>query len=157
MNETKIKTDATTDPGDANEELAILLGCKEVNLASGELVTVREYGGFMEGMRVDAIAAPLMHELGDLFERMSNGEQFSLQALSGAFGAHPQAMAQLLAMACDRDREWVESLSDDDGQLLLMVWWSVNQGFFLRRLVKEKMAREVAADMQKAGEASPPA
>lgn len=132
----------------SNEELEILLGGRQVTLSTDEEVTVREYGGFLEGMRVDAIAAPMLEDLRQLFDTLANGGDFSIQALSSALGSHPEVMVKLLAISCDKPEEWITSLSDDDGQLLLMVWWSANQSFFLRRLAKDRMARQAAEEVQ---------
>lgn len=144
---------------DQNEELEILLGCKQVTLATGEEVTVREYGGFLEGMRVDAIASPVIQDLHALFSEISDGGDFNLLELAAVFGAHEEVIARLIAMACDKPEDWVKSLNDEDGQLLLMAWWSTNQGFFLRRITRAHIAKRAATTLQaeKAGEASSPA
>ncbi len=40
-----------------------------------------------------------------------------------------------MTISTGRPVEWIESLSDRDGQTLSMTFWRVNSGFFMRRLV----------------------
>lgn len=128
--------------GDAPaSELEILVPDHTLTLSDGESVTVHEYS-FMEGLRVDALAGGLIKPLQDLFlASRDDGVGLRLQDLAAVFGAEPMLMAELLAMACDREPEWVQALPDQDGQLLMLAWWNVNQGFFVRRLVTELGAR----------------
>ena len=126
------------DPGN---DLGEVLGFEPVTLRTGESVHVREFGAFMEGIKVDAIARPIIQSLQDLFLQLERGHDFKLQDISAVFGAHEAATAELLAMACDRETAWVESLKDADGQLVLMAFWRANHDFFTRRLLAEGLSR----------------
>ena len=128
---------------ETTDELEILLGSRQVALSTGEEITVREYGAFIEGMHVDKIARQVIQGLQELFLELQQGKDFRLQDLSAVFGSSPDAMIKLLAMACDKPEGWVSGLTDEDGQRVLLVWWSMNQNFFLRRLVTEGLAQAI--------------
>jgi len=135
------------------DELEVLIAEQTLTLACGEQVRVHEYT-FMEGLRVDALAGAMIKRLQDLFlASAGDGADFRLQDLAAVFGEEPRLMSALLAIACGREPAWVEGLSDQDGQLLILTWWNVNRHFFVRRLVTELGAR---AAVRQAGDASSP-
>lgn len=127
---------------DQASELDTLLPEQTVRLA-GVNVTLREYT-FMQGLRVDNIAGPVVDGLSALFLDRDSADGFELSELAAVFGAHPQIMSQLLSISCEMPVNWVENLSDADGQQLLLTWWAVNRFFFTRRLVQEMAARQAA-------------
>lgn len=112
---------------------------------AGREITVREYG-FVEGLRLLPVAEPIIASLqGDL----SRGTP-SFESIMGAIAQHADVAVRLMAIAADVDAEWIESLSQDEGQLLLMVWWSVNGPFYLRTAATRQAvaARAGATSMQ---------
>ncbi len=141
-------------PAESEEnELEILMPDQTLTLGTGDTVTVHEYR-FMEGLQVDALAGAMIKRLQDLFLAAEDAPHtFRLQDLAAVFGEQPKIMAALIALACSRDQSWVESLSDQDGQLLMLTWWNVNRSFFVRRLVTELGARRA---LHQAGAASSP-
>lgn len=123
-------------------ELATLIPDGVVNL-SADRVTVRPYG-FMEGMQMDVLCGPLITDLQALFvDRDEDAGDFSMAELSAVLGRHRDMVSEMIAAAVDRPLEWVRSLDDSDGQLLLLTWWAVNKDFFVRRLV-QKLAEQQA-------------
>ncbi len=129
------------DPVHDDNELEILIPDQQLTLSTGESITVHEYN-FMEGLRVDALAGSLVRRLQDLFMSSEQVDtEFRLHDLAAVFGEEPVILSRLLAIACEREPAWVEALSDQDGQLLLLAWWNVNRFFFVRRLVTELGAR----------------
>lgn len=134
---------------DGEDDLAILYPDREVSIA-GEKIVMREYG-FVEGMRLHPLYAPMLHELAQIAGR----DGVDLSALQCVIGAHADDVSTLIATACDRDVAWVRGLNDADGQQLFLTWWLVNKDFFIRRIVQ---AVQVAA-MQRAsrgGASTPP-
>ena len=94
---------------------------------AGREVTVREYG-FVEGLRLLRLAEPIIAGLqGDI----ARGTP-TFDSVMGVIAEHADVAVQLMAIACDVDAEWIESLSQDEGQLLLMTWWGVNGPFYMR-------------------------
>ncbi len=121
-----------------SRDLEILHPERELEI-NGETVTVREFG-FVEGARLGALAKPVIDELADL---MNDPEgDIDLGALGEIMARHSDAMVQLMARAVDREPAWVESLSDADGQRLLLTFWQVNSDFFMRRLVMQAVSRQ---------------
>lgn len=47
--------------------------------------------------------------------------------------------ATLVALSCGQPVEWVEALSAEDGEALLLTWWGANQDFFLRRRLRQAL------------------
>lgn len=138
-------------------DLEILAPDREITLTTGEKVTVREYG-FMEGLRIQNLAAGLLEDLTRLFLDEPEKAQ-DLAVLEEVFSRHSYVIADLMALSAGKDREWVEGLNDTDGQVLMMSWWSVNTGFFVRRLVAAAATRQgsvMAANAQQGGEGSLP-
>lgn len=94
---------------------------------AGREITVREYG-FVEGLRLLRIAEPIIAGL----QGGMGSSVPAFESIMGVIAEHAGVAVQLMAAAADVEVEWIESLSQDDGQLLLMVWWSVNGPFYLR-------------------------
>lgn len=122
---------------DLAKELEILQPDREVDIA-GEKIAVREYT-WTEAIGLGRIAAPLIEDLNRLF---SDAEP-TLDGLMVALEGHKQSLFELISKAIDRPVEWIEKLSDADGLLLLHVFWRVNSGFFVRRLVMRRASRPI--------------
>jgi hypothetical protein len=111
------------------DDLAVLAPDAEITLA-GEAVTVREYT-FGEQLRHGALLTELTEAMRPAFA-LKEGD---VGALFDALAAHHEALLAAIALAVDRAAEWVAALSGEDGETLMLTWWRVNQGFFVRRLV----------------------
>lgn len=150
---------------EAQQQMDILVGQRIVMLSDKREITVRAYS-FMDGLKVNRIAQPLMAGLRDFFEQAAGGsaaatedtdERFSLLALQEVFSADPDAMVELLAFASDLTAPEVAELNDADGSLMLWAWWNVNSAFFVRRLVEEAGARAAVKTAKQARQSSLPA
>jgi hypothetical protein len=117
---------------------------------------VREYG-FLEGIALQPLAAPMLDRL---VEATHAGED-ALDHIIGLLTDQPEIMLRLVAESCvapfmpgdDKTARAAEvnaliallqdpaRTSDTDGQALLMTWWVVNGGFFVRRVVRRLAAR----------------
>lgn len=94
---------------------------------AGREITVREYG-FVEGLRLLKLAEPIIAGLqGDL----ARGTP-SFESVFGVLAEQADSVVQMMAIAADVEVEWIESLGQDEGQLLLMTWWGVNGPFYMR-------------------------
>jgi hypothetical protein len=103
-------------------------------MCAGDSVTVREIG-FADSLRLDRAMAPMIRAFIDLRD---DPEPHDLAAL---FGTHPDAWLDFMAAACGKPRAWIEGLGDEDGRNLSMAVWTVNSGFFLRRVISGVIAR----------------
>lgn len=105
----------------------------------GRSVTVREYG-FVEGLRVRPKIAPF---LDDLYATMQQGEDIELEVVLDIIGRHHELMLELIAQAADVDQPFLEQLTPEEGDLLLMTWWVVNGPFVLRQLQTRLLSQSV--------------
>lgn len=109
---------------------------------AGRMVTMREYG-HIEGLRVLVWAKPFVDGLYELVASGA-GQQPRLSQIRYLMAEHADLVRDMVAQAVtaqagdpaaglnDRQElaQWIESLGDNDGQLLLAVWWRVNVNFF---------------------------
>ncbi len=114
----------------AEDELQALHPEQKITLA-GRQLTMREYG-FVEGLRVRAQQRPFLDALHALLTR--GGSEFTYEAIQDLLAEHHEAVRVMVAQAAGVEPEWVDGLSDTDGSDLLLLWWAVNSGFFLRRV-----------------------
>jgi hypothetical protein len=139
-------TPPTDDPG---EDLAIVQPDQELELA-GCKVTVLEYR-FVDGLRVRAKAKALVADLRSLVE---SGEALTEDVLD-VLATHGTLVRELMAEATDgADADWIDSLSADDGETLLLTWWAVNGPFFMRQIVR-RLAEKAVFEAQLNGSAGP--
>lgn len=128
-----------TEAHDGADDLEILHPEREIEI-DGRVITVREYGG-VEGMRLAAAAAPVVHDLAALTGADKGGDMLAYLNLQAVFARHVDAITGMVAQACDQPRAWVESLGDADLQTLVVTWWAVNGPFFVRRVVQTLQMR----------------
>lgn len=143
---------AASSPSDAAaaKELEILHPDRDVTIA-GRAITMREYG-FVEGLQMRAIAKPFLDELYALVA--PNGKAPSFEQVEEMLAVHAECVLELIVRAANVEREWIESLSDEEGYFLMQTWWMVNSGFFIRRVVQRLATERAAARMSQAGRAS---
>ncbi len=115
----------------AERDLEILHPERDIEVG-GINVTVREYG-FVEGLKLRETAAPFMEALYRLAH--SSGAAPSFGAVEEMLVEHSGSVLELIARAADVDRAFIDSLSDEDGYLLMQTWWLVNANFFIRRVI----------------------
>jgi hypothetical protein len=118
------------DNKDGGQDLAILEPDRHA-VIGGVAVVMREYT-FAESLRLHALITALTDAMTGV---ALAGDFNDLDSLRGAFGDNAEHVMQLIAVACDQPLAWVQSLSADDGDALQMLWWAVNDTFFLRRVL----------------------
>lgn len=131
-------------------ELEVLFPDREIRVA-GQTVTVRELR-FAEQLRHHHRLAPLAAALAEA-EPTELGGLDSVNRIYDLLAAHEEQVIALVAVCCDRDEEWVRELPAADGENLLLTWWGVNNGFFIRRVWRPKMVEQAR---RQAGAASSP-
>lgn len=132
------------------DDLDILHPERTLTLAGREL-TVREYG-FVEGLRLRPLMQPL---LDDLHQAIATGKLPELEQVLVILATHYEASLDLVAVAADVERAWLDKLTQDEGYLLLTVWWSVNGPFFLRSVI-QRIAAAAVTRAARAAQASAP-
>ena len=132
------------------DDMAIMHPDREVFIA-GVLVTVHEYR-FWEGLKLRALAKPFLDDLYVLFSAAGSAPAF--EDVADLFGAHETVVQEMVAQASGQKREWIQRLGDQDGDALLLTWWLVNSGFFIRRLLRRTAQERLAPGNLSAGPAS---
>ncbi|MFA7666458.1 MAG: DUF6631 family protein [Burkholderiaceae bacterium] len=137
-------------------DLDVLLPDRELAVG-GDTVTVREFT-FLQGLQAEALVRPMIQDLQALFGAEDDGADEALEFASMAeiFGRHAEAFLTLIATSCGKSREWVAGLSDHDGQILAMTFWSVNARFFTRRLVVRQLTGQLRSAARAAAAAATP-
>lgn len=97
---------------------------------SGETVTVRAFRMF-DGLRATPIARPI---ISSIREMATAGDEIDADQLMDLLGRHAEEWMQLVALATGRSRQWLDTLTDEEGLALAMTFWQVNAGFFMTRL-----------------------
>ncbi len=124
---------------------------------NGRIVVVREYG-FVEGLLVRQQLKPFLDGLYELIKAESIPP---LEQIMELVVDHLDAVLQAVATSADIDIEELKSLeSQEEGDLLLMRWWTANGPFFYRRALSRILAeryRAAEAEKQRAGQTSTPA
>lgn len=130
----------------AAKELEVLHPDRQVIIA-GRSISVREYG-FIEGAKLAPLIKPLTDALHELIADADAPPGFD--AIAYVIAGHIDEVVQLVAQAADVEPEWITSLSDQDGDFLMQVWWQTNAHFFIRRVLRkaaqEKVARRLVGD-----------
>lgn len=131
------------------EELEILHPERQL-MISGELITVRELG-FFEGLAYQEQITPLAQDLGDMLAY----DEPSLEALMGIFARHKAAFGAVMAAAINKPATWLDTLGDDDGLSLTLVFWAVNKSFFVRRALMHRQQQVTRKQLDAAREGAP--
>lgn len=147
------KIEKKTASKDADTDLEVLHPDRDITI-NGESITVREYG-FVEGLRLRSLMQPLR----DSLHKLMVGGVPALDQVIEVIAEHHETVLQLMAASIDRDVEWFDKLKPEEGDYLLLIWWTVCGPFFMRsvqnRLIADKVkAARIAASS--AGETSTP-
>lgn len=110
---------------------------------NGRKITIHEFT-FVEGLELGPIVASLIT---DLDKDIGSGG--NVARIFDTLFTHPETLKALLIKSTDVDEEWLNSLSGNDGDHLLMEFWGVNAPFFMRRLVSRRMIRDASLRLVK--------
>lgn len=131
--------------GAAQDEAALLWPEREVRLADGTTVTVREMT-WGQSLRLARHWRPLAD---GLFELIGDGDaerDIEPDEVAALLEDHGDDALELLAACSDADRDRLEALGLVDGQTLLITWLGVHLRFFARRRV---LGRSVSEGMKR--------
>lgn len=143
-----IATDAVAPDavaGAESDDLDVLHPERRLVIA-GRDITVREYA-FTEGLRLQTLARPFTE---GLYALLTADAAVSFERVLGLIGDHYEAVLELVAISANVEQRWLDSLGDEDGNLLLMAWWGACGPFFLRSAVRRlQVARQEQAALQR--------
>ena len=143
-------TDPKTEPAD---EAEVLFPDKQMRI-NDEIITVREFS-FADGLRASSIAGPILKDLADLFTVSTPERKANYSDMATVFAKHADAYLELIAISIGKSIDWLRTLGGADGDELSLIFWNVNKGFFMRRLVMEAIARRQPAEGASVSASSP--
>ncbi len=124
------------------DDLQILMPDADLTIA-GETITVREYR-FFDGLALRQQAAPFFDDLYNLLGREGAAPP-SFDEIEMLVATHAELVKAMVALSVARTAEWVAALSETEGDALLITWWQVNSGFFIRRVMRRALQERLAA------------
>ncbi len=124
-----------TSVGKSAEDLNILFPDQTLFLGN-EQVTITEYP-FMTWLVLKSTCADVISVFADFMQREKDIE---IDELFECFENNFQTMQKLFTESIHKPVEFLEKLSDDEMQLLMLTWWSVNKHFFLRSASRQVRA-----------------
>nr|DAR53177.1 MAG TPA: hypothetical protein [Caudoviricetes sp.] len=130
---------------DKNKELEILFPTAEIEVA-GEKLEVKEYT-LKQQLQYNAKFMPFINALRATLG--NSQEDFSLDDLMVCLSANYQNVMELVAISINKPVEFVESLGNQDGEALLIIWWGVNSDFFTRKAVQPLVEKSAKANLAK--------
>lgn len=119
-------TPDTSAAASAAEDLSVLFPDQTIELM-GKTVTVIEYR-FIQWLKLKTKSAELI----EVFAEFLKAKDVDLNDILECFEDHFELIQELLIEATSLSLDFLEQLSDEDMQALLLMWWSVNKHFFLR-------------------------
>lgn len=143
------KPQKPSEPG--ADDLQVLHTERSATIA-GRVVVVREYG-FIEGLGLRPLVQPF---LDDLHAQIASGGVPELEQILVILGTHHETIQALVAKAADVEPEWVASLNQDDGYVLLILWWEVNGPFYFRSVLRRVLAEKATAALRAGRTSTPP-
>ncbi|MEI1029104.1 DUF6631 family protein [Pseudomonas aeruginosa] len=135
-----------------DDSLSVLFPDRQLAVGGVE-VTVRELS-FSEQLRHNHLLAPLADALAAVPPEQLDGPE-SINVIFDALARHADALRELLAISCGQSVDWVDALPADDGEALVLTWWTVNNGFFVRRLWRPRLLAMALASSPPGAESSP--
>ncbi len=121
-------------------EAEILFPDRQINI-NGQIITVSEFT-FLQGMQLNHIAQPLIAAIG---KALTEDSEPGFSALSEIFATYSDALIELVSVSTGMAADDIASLSDTEGQMLLMTFWSVNKSFFINRLMLVKQEQALSS------------
>lgn len=134
------------------EEAEVLHPDRTITIAGRE-VTVREFRA-LESMRLASKTRPIVASLREICDEQE-GAPPTGDIVETMLERHGDAFFDLMAVASDQPREWIEQLGDDNFFALLTTFWEVNAGFFTRRLASALTPAMAAAPPDSEATAGP--
>lgn len=141
---TKIEAKKNDESAD---DLSILHPDRTLEIAN-KILTVREYS-FVQGLRLRPMIAPLLDSLVGTLSKDAG-----LEDILDVLAKNHETVLFLMAESIDEPVEWFETLSEEDGNLLLITWWTVNAPFLMRSVINRRMAKLASKKARLAGETS---
>ena len=109
----------------------------------GREVTVREFS-FRDSLDLGPLLSSMLSDIDNAV-----GDGTDLSGLFEAFYAHPDALEAVLLKCTGQDKEWIDSLTSEEGEMIVMSMFEVNGPFFVRRVAARRMMAAAAPRSEK--------
>lgn len=143
---------AAQDADDPKNDLAVLHPDFELTI-DGRKLTIHE-PNFEKGQAIRAKWHPLIRDLSAVIQ----SQEALTEDVRDVLARHDPLVRELIALTTDgADAEWITTLDDTNGDLLLMAWWGVLGPFFIRsirRRVLEPLAIKALREAASGGPTS---
>lgn len=140
---------APSEVEQAAADLAILHPDVDLKLC-GRTLTLREYR-FVDGLKARTIGKPLTDAIGAWMDA-GNVEQHDVEDYVDMLAEHADVVRELMLMSIvGADAEFIDGLSDADGETLLVNWWVVCGRFFVRLALRKLAAQAMQKIAARAG------
>ena len=123
------------------DELAVLFPNHKMTVA-GEELDIKEYT-LLQQLQHRARFIPFVGTLRSSLTEAQARDEFDLDALMDCVSRHYEDVLFLVALSVGKSVEWVQALSGEEAEGLLMVWWAVNSDFFTRQAAQPLLAKMV--------------
>lgn len=140
-------------PQAPDNSLEVLLPDRQLTVGGIE-VTVRELS-FREQLANNYLLAPMADALSVIPAEQLEGPD-SINIIYDALALYSDSLSELVAISCGKSVEWVDALPPADGEALILSWWMVNSGFFVRRLWRPRLLARATGRSQPVGDESSP-
>lgn len=145
--ESRQSADAAPQGAAVASDIAIMAPDTEVEIA-GESLLVREYR-FFDGLKLAAKHRAFIDALAALLSSPSTFDD-----ILAVLVEHEASTQEMVAASAGVSVEWLKQLREHDGDQLMLVWWEVNSGFFIRRAMRKAVQARLAAGSPSDGGAS---
>lgn len=125
------------------DELQILFPNQKLTIG-GEELEIKEYT-LIQQLQYRAKIMPFIATLRETLTAAQTSGDFDVDAVLDCVGAHYEDVLELVALSVGKPAEYVQALTGEDAESLLLVWWAVNSDFFTRQAVRpmlEKLAQQ---------------
>lgn len=133
-----VKDSANTSvtPTRTDEQVLVPDVTIEIN---GEIITVRELR-FNDHIQYAHLITPIKQAFDQL--ALKSDDELTDRVIDILF-SNGEESKQLLAFCCDKTPEWVGELTARNMDLLIDAWWGANSSFFINRLIRRGLLKEL--------------
>ena len=134
---------AQTTAEQSADELNILFPNQKL-VIGGEELDVKEYT-LIQQLQYRAKFMPFIATLRKELNGAQISGEFDVDAVLGCIAAHYADVLELVALSVGKPTDYVQALTGEEAESLLLVWWAVNSDFFTRQAVRpllESLAKQ---------------
>ncbi|AKO44815.1 DUF6631 family protein [[Haemophilus] ducreyi] len=127
------------------DELNVLFPHQKLTIA-GEEIEVKEYS-LIQQLQHRALFMPFVTDLRTTLSQADT--QFGLDPLMSLLAEHYQDVLTMVSLSINKPLEWVQNLTGENAETVLMMWWTVNSDFFTRQALQPMLEKAVLQQAQK--------